>query len=283
MGMNNKHPLKLTLVLLLVFACFCSSAFAEEQAGLGLEMKADGADYTVSVQLSGTAGPEMLQCCLRYDDEMLTLQSVVPGEVFLGKTVPTISATESGRVYLAWDALSPLENGTLLELRFSAKDDAYGTARIWFDEEYDTIAADGDFNEIFLNKATLDIPVGVTETVSPASYGDTATPGEDQSIEISVGEKTTVRPDADQNPTMTSSDETVAVVKDGTVVGVSEGTALITVEYEDGTSETYQVYVSATDANSRSFSPAAILIPILLIVAVILIFLVFRKKKEKQS
>ena len=120
--MKNKHPLRLILVLLLVFACFCSSAFAEEQAGLGLEMKTDEADYAVTVQLRGTSGLEMLQFCLRYDDEKLALQSVVPGEVFMKQTVPTISATEPGRVYLVWDALSPLENGALLELRFTAKD-----------------------------------------------------------------------------------------------------------------------------------------------------------------
>ena len=157
--------------LLLILACFCSSAFAEEQAVLSLGLKRDGEVYSVSVRISGNTEPEMLQFCLRYDDEKLELKSVSAGDALLGMPAPTISDNEPGYVYFVWDALKPLSDGILMELSFSVRESADGSTSIYFDKEYETIAADSDYNEIVLNTGKVDILIGILESENEA--GDT--------------------------------------------------------------------------------------------------------------
>ncbi len=168
----KKKVLAICIVLILVLNLDFSSAFAAEQAELGLELKSDGTEYAVSVRFSGTKDLEMIQFKLEYDGDMLTLRSVEIGEVFRGRTLPTISNKEAGSIYLVWDDLTPLDNGTLMQLHFTAKDDVSGTAWVGFDEDFDTVAADGDFNEITLNKASIRIPIAAA--MMPDSESDDA-------------------------------------------------------------------------------------------------------------
>ena len=321
---------QLFIIALILAFCCCSSAFAEEPAALGLGMTADGANYTVSVQLSGASGIEMLQFCLKYDAEKLVLQSARAGDLFQGRTLPTFTAKEPGRVYFVWDALSPLEDGILLELYFSTADSASsGSARICFDDDYETFAADAEFNEISLSKAELEIPVSVVQVPAsdPVTPAQSDTPTEtrpdsdsgrakNQNRSISVGESITLDQVSDQNLTVSSSDETVASVENGTIVGKSEGVAEITVENDEGTSEIYLVHVKAEetlaelpsepdddsqndgpkeekptataapvpDSDNRTYGTSAVLpIGILLLVLALVVFFVLRKKNRDQS
>lgn len=161
-----------------MLAWLCSSTYAEEQARLWFDVSNDGEEYTVSVNISGNAGIEMLQFCLRYDNEKLELMSAAAGDAFLGTISPTISTNEAGRVYLVWDALNPLPNGSLLLLRFATKHNASGNVLLFFDGDYETIAADGDYTEITLQAEKLEIAIG-TPIVSPkeASATPEVTPG----------------------------------------------------------------------------------------------------------
>ena len=165
-------------VLILALIWLCSSTYAEEQARLWFDVNNDVEEYTVSVHISGNTGIEMLQFCLRYDYEKLELKAVSAGDAFRGITAPTISINTLGRVYLVWDALKPLPDGCLLILRFALKDGAAGNAQFFYDGDFETIAADGDYTEISLQAEKLEIAIG-NPIVSPKETSATSevTPG----------------------------------------------------------------------------------------------------------
>ncbi len=239
--------------LLWIYAAVCSSVSAEEQAGLSFEVKKDGSVYDVAVNMSGKTGPEMLQFCLKYDESKLELKSVAAGEVFRDTTYPTISNTESGYIYCVWDALQPLSDGNLLIMQFTAKEDAEGSALIIFDTDYDTLAADGEFNDIPLTFDRLELQVSEEAQSEPAS-GKTPVMNVEENtkqVTITAGRDITVA-EGKEGLIWTSSNENVAVAENGVITAVSEGYALITAETEDGSEhESYAVTITNEEVSSE--------------------------------
>ena len=255
LGENNmkKHIQSIIICLLWIYAAVCSSVSAEEQAELSFEVNQDGPVYHVALNISGKSEPEMLQFCLKYDDSKLELQTVTAGEVFQDTTYPTISNTEPGYIYCVWEALQPLSDGNLLIMQFKAKENSEGSASIFFDTDYDTLAADGEFNDIPLTFDRLELAVSGDDEVEKPSGKTPAMNVEENTKKVTVttGENITVSERKD-NLIWTSSNENVAVVENGVVTAVSEGYALITAETEDGSEhESYAVTITNEKVNSE--------------------------------
>lgn len=248
----KKHIQSIIVCLLWIYAAVCSSVSAEEQAGLSFEVKTEGSVYDVALNMSGKAGPEMLQFCLKYDDSLLELQSVTAGEVFRDTTYPTISNTEPGYIYCVWEALKPLSDGNLLIMQFKAKDNTEGSASIIFDTDYDTLAADGEFNDIPLTFDSLELTI--SDEQSEKTSGKTPVINVEENtkqVTITTGKDITVA-EGKENLIWTSSNENVAVVENGIVTAVSEGYALITAENEDGSEhESYAVTITNEQVSSE--------------------------------
>ena len=249
----KKHIQSIIVCLLWIYAAVCSSVSAEEPAGLSFEVKTEGSVYDVALNMSGKTGPEMLQFCLKYDDSLLELQSVTAGEVFHDTTYPTISNSEPGYIYCVWEALKPLSDGNLLIMKFKAKDNTEGSTSIIFDTDYDTLAADGDFNDIPLTFDKLDLVISGNEQSENTSGKTPAMNVEENTkqVTITAGEDITVA-EGKENLIWTSSNENVAVVENGVVTAVSEGYALITAENEDGSEhESYAVTITNEKVSSE--------------------------------
>ena len=249
----KKHIQSIIVCLLWIYAAVCSSVSAEEQAGLSFEVKTEGSVYDVALNMSGKAGPEMLQFCVKYDDSLLELQSVTAGEVFRDTTYPTISNTEPGYIYCVWEALKPLSDGNLLIMQFRAKENTEGSALIIFDTDYDTLAADGDFNDIPLTFDQLELVI-TGEEQSEKTSGKTPVMNVEENtkqVTITTGKDITVA-EGKENLIWSSSNENVAVVENGVVTAVSEGYALITAENEDGSEhESYAVTITNEQVSSE--------------------------------
>lgn len=249
----KKHIQSIIVCLLWIYAAVCSSVSAEEPAGLSFEVKTEGSVYDVALNMSGKTGPEMLQFCLKYDDSLLELQSVTAGEVFRDTTYPTISNSEPGYIYCVWEALKPLSDGNLLIMKFKAKDNTEGSTSIIFDTDYDTLAADGDFNDIPLTFDKLDLVISGNEQSENTSGKTPAMNVEENTkqVTITTGKDITVA-EGKENLIWTSSNENVAVVENGVVTAVSEGYALITAENEDGSEhESYAVTITNEKVSSE--------------------------------
>lgn len=106
---------------------------------------------------------------------------------------------------------------------------ASGAVRIW-DVTVTYSASIVNVTGVSLNKTSLSIPVGESETLTPT---------------VAPAEAT------NKNVTWESDDEGVATVVDGVVTGVAEGTATITVTTEDG-SKTATCDVTVTKAPTAS-------------------------------
>ncbi len=91
---------------------------------------AAGGKAKVSVSVSENSQAGMIQFALLYDSRMLTLTDYEPGSVMKGRA-PTLSNPSEGVVMFAWDSVQPLtEGGSLLDLGFKVREDAYGMALV---------------------------------------------------------------------------------------------------------------------------------------------------------
>lgn len=147
---------KSVIVLLAAILLLCSSAFAEEQAELLLQGTEEESAYVVTIDLIGTDTVEMLQFCVAYDDDLLRLESVSVGNAFRGTSYPTVSGDIEGKLYFAWEALSPLPAGQLLVIRFTAKNNAVGTAHVRIDGDEELIAANGEYQMLEVKRTAIE-------------------------------------------------------------------------------------------------------------------------------
>lgn len=158
--MNGKKVIK-TILILVLSICVCSVAFAAEQPLLSFRYSAERESYRVIIDLRMDSGVEMLQFCVKYDAEKLEAVSIEQGQVFNSETgTPTFSNPKDGSIYFAWDALEPLQGGELLILQFKAKAGSSGTAVVCIDPDSETIAADGNYNEIEVEYSKVHIVIG---------------------------------------------------------------------------------------------------------------------------
>ncbi len=158
--MNGKKVFQ-TILILVLSICVCSVAFATEQPLLSFRYSAEGESYCVVLDLRTDSGVEMLQFCVKYDAEKLEVVSIEQGQVFNSETgTPTFSNPKEGYIYFAWDALAPLQGGELLVLQFKAKVGSSGTAVVCIDPDSETIAADGNYNEIEVEYSRVQIVIG---------------------------------------------------------------------------------------------------------------------------
>ncbi len=257
------------LVISLISVCFCSSVFAEEQTGFWFGMSKDGNKYTITLNMNGEAGPEMLQFRLRYDPDKLHLDSADQGDVFKEYIQPTFSFKGDGYIYFIWDDLKPLVNGQLFVMNFTVLDDVDGSTFIGFDRDYESIAADGEYNIIDMKFGSLQIPLEMAENIS----------NDQNNVNISTNDNYEVAAGQDEIDWF-STDTSVAVIEDGKIVGKSEGNAQIFVrrpgetEYKSYTIEVKQADLKKQDNTIKYSSIASAVLLVVIITAVLL-----RKKK----
>ena len=147
------------LLLVCMLLALSPVSRAASKAGLSLSTSHSGSEWTVTVKLTGSKKPNMIEFCLDYDSSLLKLKSVKAGSAFSGANAPSYSTPKTGRVLFAWEALTGLKDGKLLVLTFSEKSGKYGTADIWFNEDYNTVVKDAEMNDIAVTLSDAEIEI----------------------------------------------------------------------------------------------------------------------------
>ena len=153
-----KKIISLLAVFVMLFG-LSTEVFAEENAGISFKKyySEETKTYSVDVILSGNSKPAMIQFCVAYDSDVLECTSVVAGNIFSSTLAPTINRT-LGKIYIVWDALSPLEgSGIIARLEFSVKTfDEDGS--VWIDTtEEDFVILTYDFEEIITEIGSITV------------------------------------------------------------------------------------------------------------------------------
>lgn len=273
----------------LLFGVLLLPVYAEGASITMTPTQVDAEMITVSVDISEASDAAMLQFAVGYDPEMLEVLSVSVGSVFSGKSAPTVNAKVSGRIYLAWDALAPLEDGgSLLVIRAKQLHPEQRTA-LFVDLNEEFVVMSGEFEEI--PTATPDLILEGKQTEAAQPEKNTGTP--DQTANVPTEPPTgsnngltldrnavTISPAQKQQLTVAekdepvfweSSNEAVAVVENGEIIAIGEGDAIITAFSEDGIN-TATCHVTVAQEPEGQFTwiiPAVAVIIAALVAAVI--------------
>lgn len=154
-----KRILSLLLLCCLLLGMMPVSRAASSKAGLALSTSHSGSTWTVTVKLTGGKKPNMIEFCLEYDSSLLKLKSVKAGSAFSSSNAPNYSQPKTGRVLFAWESLTGLKDGKLLVLTFSEKSGVYGTADVFFNEDYNTVIKDAEMNDIAFTLSDAEIEI----------------------------------------------------------------------------------------------------------------------------
>lgn len=303
-----------TKLLCCFVTLFLTVPATAEGAGLTLELSkteySTGDIVQIDFSISENSGAAMAQFCIAYDDG-LELVSVKSGDVFNGLSAPTINSGIDGEIYFAWDALGSLKKGgTVLSIKF--KNTGGGSVRINWGEEF--LFADDSFSELAYNMPADTIYIAPpdlsTEQKLPES-GKTTEPihnseqkhiGHNNGLELEKNEfsikpggtaRLQIHSSNSNQLVWTSSNEAVATVKDGEIIALSEGEAIISVmSTEDGGEASCVVTVGGTEPGvpavskeqnaEHRLSPAVFIIVTTAAVIAILI-IINRKNKAKPA
>lgn len=212
-----------------------------------------GDQFTIYVSASNVSNIETIDFNVNYNNDKLTLVSVKKGSSLNIASSDISASTSSTTVEFYADNNSEAwsESCILMELTFKAKDDATeGTSNISIDTDISILNTEGKsvtaivtngvvtieniIDSITFTKDTLSLSVGGTSTLSTEEY-------------LSLSDLT-----------WTSSDTSVATVKNGVITAVGGGTATITAKSGD-ISDTCKVTVtSALTGISLSKSSASL-------------------------
>lgn len=256
---------------------------------------------TVSVDISAGSDAAMLQFAVGYDPEMLEVLSVSAGSAFSGKGAPTLNANVTGKIYLAWDALAPLEDGgSLLVIRAKQLHPEQSTS-LFVDLNEDFVVMSGEFEEI--PTETPDLLLKGKETAEPENNTGAPAQAETVPTEPPTGSNNgltmnrnaiTISPMQKQELTVAeknesifweSSNEAVAIVENGEITAIGEGDAIITAFSENGIN-TATCHVTVTQKSEGQFTGiiAAVAVMITALAAAVIcrkrIQLCIMKKKE---
>ncbi len=251
---------------------------------MGFEMKNEESFYTVSVNMRGGSCPQMLQFCISYDNKKLELVSVAQGEAFKGLPAPTVSNSDVGKIYLVWDALDPLPDGTLLIMKLKAVDSAEGETTIYFDPKYETVAADGDYNEIELFLGSIEIAFDTNDN-DHSDPPSEIVKDDDHTIVIQTGDSYDFGGDFQDYQYICSNDN--VSYENGALTGLSQGFCQVVLENKEGSQETF--YITVLDENDylayKTMKKQKMIISILTgisigLVAVISLLLIKRNKRN---
>lgn len=221
-------------------------------------------EYEVAAVLSENSHAEMMQFCIEFDPNVWELLAVAAGSAFENTSGPTISDYAEGKVLVVWEALAPLEGGTLVVLRLRAKEDASGVTVIDLDRSQEVIFATGSFEMLQVHCSPIEIvlspsasthraddpenPAVLTPSpelpVASPSHFETMDNGKNQGVtldqnrlEITSGDTALLETQDTGELLWTSSNESVALVEHGVVTAVGDGSAVITAEALDGSGQ----------------------------------------------
>ena len=214
----------------------------------------EGDVFTMEVAIAENPGIISLRFNIVYDTDVLELQSVSNRGILNGFTTPPSIITSPYKLRWA-DSLATDDNtaqGTVITLTFKALQVVNSTnvtidhvearntmgTKVMFENAMATVAIEEipvDVTGVFLNKESLSLKTGESETLVATISPDNAT------NKVVIWE---------------SSDATVATVdNEGKVTAVKKGTAVITVTTEDGSfSDTCEVSVACSHANTTIYS-----------------------------
>lgn len=133
------------------------AANAEQEIELICAASLGGSDgaYVVSVSATGISSVIALQFTVTYDPETVNCMAAEAGRAFSNTLPPMINTLRPGYIYIAWDALQPLQSdGELLRISFLLKSDA--------DVEI-TVANDSDL--IFSDETYQELPISIVGCV----------------------------------------------------------------------------------------------------------------------
>ena len=294
MTMRKKAFSIIGIALILQFLV-CSLVNAEGQTRLWFEENHKGSVYTVSVNLNGEKNIEMLQFCIGFDDKKLELLSIAPGEAFKNVAAPTLSNNNPGKIYVIWDALSPIDNGALIFMQFKVRDGASGRATVSIETDFETIFADGDYNDIDVSLENLDIILEDTkqeEEKETKPYNpDPGKQDEEHTIIVQKGDeiKLPVIPKESEVIQYISSNESAVTIENGQATAVEEGFAQVTVvDTEAETEETFYVTVLNEEdyqnyeqnQGQKKTLNVLVICAIALVAVIAILFFIIRNKKK---
>lgn len=161
---------KITSVLLAAILILLLSAnvFAAEKAQLSFKKyPSSSGGYFVEVLLSGDSKPAIMQFCVAFDNTVVECISAVSGGAFSGNTEPTINITE-GKIYFAWDSLTPVESGTVLIMEFCFKNPEKASS-VYIDSKEEFLVYTENNEEIMTEKGSTEIGETKTESGNTSS------------------------------------------------------------------------------------------------------------------
>lgn len=298
--MDSMREIILKLLCVCAFAILLAVPAYARGAALNLTQSQVTDDaITVSVDISENSGAAMLQFAIGFDPAKLEVQTVSVGNVFAGKSAPTINTRIAGRVYFAWDALESLQDsGTLMVLRFK-KLEKDGNTSVFIDLNEEFVVFNENFEEIETSTPELAVPLGkendavsgnkITTRPSAESIPTGSNNGlslNKNKITLSKGETYLLTvAEAAEALVWESSNESVATVQDGTVTALDEGNAIITAFSENGL-DSASCVVTVNPSRRESMYTLVLYIGAIIVTSVIGIgvsLLCVRRKRRKKE
>ncbi|MGN1217904.1 MAG: leucine-rich repeat protein [Phocaeicola sp.] len=196
-----------------------------------------GSTVSAEVIIPENLNASLIQFAISYDDGKLELVNAQAGDIFSSLGSPTINADYSGKVYFNWDTInsSITAAGSILDLTFRVKNNAAGSAEIRIDTGEEFLFQDLNFADVSpavvnsrINIQSVVLVSQITVSLSPAT--------------IQVGQQATascvITPDDASNKAVSwsvvSGENHISIDADGTVTGLSSGTATIRATALDG-------------------------------------------------
>lgn len=247
---HGKKLLSLILVILMAISMVPVTALADETASVTMVSSAEGSlkpgdTFTVSANISGnpgfsaadfyfTVGEGVEITAISNADCLMNSSS---GMFMAGVKLDMLTYVATGDCITA--------NGTMFTLTCKVKDDAAaGTYEVNVDStnsKHNFTGEDENWNTYTINASFT--AATVTVETEPATVAVTGVTLDKETLEFTLGSEplsetltATVLPEGAENKAVawSTSDASVAIVEDGVVTAVGEGTAIITVTTEDG-------------------------------------------------
>lgn len=210
------------LLCCLLFLSLSPAHAATRAAVLELETARSDGEWSVTVKLKGGTRPKMIQFSLGFDCSLLTLKSAKTGSAFSVTDLPAYSMPGPGCIAFAWESLTGLSDGRLLELTFAAKPGASGRTEIFFRDNCRTVFMDGTMTDIVVFTDRTELDLGERDEDGSAVYAA-------HDMVLSVGHSCLTNPET----VCVSSDPETVLIENGELRGVSVGFAAVTA-FKDG-------------------------------------------------